>query len=249
MGYQDIINEIRGLYYDEFNMDSYRKLGSINKKINQVAINQNVNDTGNVHNYNVTKNYLEEVAFSKLKEKLGYEDEVIKKIVSYISYSEAISEIYVVDGIVLVKALSKTNDNKEYKSFIILQNGFYDIASINFNNTANFGILKKLLVDSINHIFKTNIYDTKALEINNNGDIRYKESDLNIFINCSLNKLGMINEKMNNEIIKVIIKYQNDQIFSFDMKLRDGYLVIYQNEYNVNKVSETLNNESKIKAI
>ena len=247
MEYQSIVNEISRMYNEEFNMDSFKTCGSLNKRINMIAINDDFRDVKKEYDYYAIKNYLEDMVFHKLKEKLGYEDEIIKKIISYLSFAEVIDEIFVIDGNVLVKVLSKTTSDPEYKVYFIPEKGFYDITSVNFSNTENYGMIKELVVNSINNIFKSNIDINKALDLNNNGSIKYRELGLNIFINKPLSELGKINDELNNDVIKVIVKYKFDKIYTFDMKLRDGYLVIYQNEYNVNKVSEALNTSSKKK--
>lgn len=249
MEYKDIIREIKEMYDNDFNMDSFRCAGRINKKINKIAINQNMKDVRKEYNYHAIKNYLEEMVFNKLKEKLGYEDEVIKKIIKYLSYAEAIHEIYVIDGIVAVKALSKTNNSPEIKSFFIPEDGFCDITSANFNNISGYGVLKELIVGSINKVISNNLGIIEPLILKENGEINYSKYNINIFLNSNLSHLGKINENINNDIIKILVKRGINEIYYFDMKLRDGYLVIYQNEFPVNKVSSILNDNVKVKAM
>ena len=107
-------------------------------------------------------------------------------------------------------------------------------------------MLKKLIVDSFNNVFKVYL-DENPLKYNDNGDVIYSEPDFNIYLNTNFKELNTINEQMMDRIIKVIVKKNVDEIYYFDLKVRDGYTVIYQNEYGLNKVSELLNNKSNIK--
>ena len=74
MEYKDIIREIDAIYYNNFNMDSFRCAGRINKKINKIAINQNMKDARKEYNYHAIKNYLEEMVFNKTKKVESAED-------------------------------------------------------------------------------------------------------------------------------------------------------------------------------
>ena len=168
----------------------------------------------------------------------------------YISFSEVIEEIFVIDGNIIVKAVDKASDSTESKTFYIPEDGFYDITSTAFNGNEyneNVGMTKALVMNGISNILNNNLEINKSLKFNKRGNIDYNKSDIKIFINKKAHELANINEKDNNEVIKVLIKDHLDTIYSFDMKLRGGYLVIYQNEYPVNKVSEELSLDKKVK--
>ena len=246
MEYSEIINEINQMYDEDFNMDSFRYLGILDKKIKEIASKEDLHDVEKEYNYHAVNNYLEELAFTKLKEKLGYEDEVIYKIMKYISYADVIEEIFVVDGYVIVKAVTNVNVN-EKKTFLIPEDGFYDISSANFNDSNNSLILKELIITGINNILNDNLDIKKPLILNGNGDVIYNKKNVSIFINRKISDLAKINAMDNNEIIKVLVRSNLDKIDYIDMKLQDGYLVTYQNEYPVNKVSSALRSVRKVK--
>ena len=246
MEYSEIIKEINQMYDEDFNMDSFRYLGILDKRIKEIAYKEDLSDVEKEYNYHAVNSYLEEFAFAKLKDKLGYEDEVIYKIMKYISYADAIEEIFVIDGYVMVKAVTNVNIN-ERKSFFIPEDGFYDISSANFNDSNNSLILKELIITGINNILNDNLDIKKPLIINGNGDAIYNKKNINIFINRKMSDLAKINAMDNNEIIKVLVRSSFDKIDYFDMKLHNGYLVTYQNEYPVNKVSSALRSVRKVK--
>ena len=246
MNYNEIIEAIKVIKHDNFTMDSFKKVGLINRRNNQLLrANVGHNKEKAEETYLMIKNMLEEVVYQKLQDKLGFESETINKLVNIIKYSENIEEVYVFDGYIATR-ISSMNENKDYaSSFFIIEEGFFDITSNDFNDTNKYNIVKKLIVESINNVFNS---CEKLLYLKDNGEIKYNISNLNIYINCSLNYLGIINNKSNNETIKVIVKHGKDEIYYFDIKLRDGYLVIYQNE-SLNKVSELLDDKEYRKVI
>lgn len=246
MEYSEIIGIINKMYDEDFNMDSFRYLGILYKRINEIASKQDLSNVEKEYNYHAVSSYLEEFAFTKLKEKLGYEDEVINKIIKYINYAEVIEEIYVVDGFVIVKAVTNIN-NSERKSFFIPENGFYDINTANFNDSNVSQTLKELIIKGINNIINDNIGIDKPLTVNGNGDVVYNKKNINVYINKKLSELAKINAIDNNEIIKVLVRSNLNNIDYFDMRLHDGYLITYKNEYPVNKVSSALRSVRKVK--
>lgn len=243
MGYKEILTEIKDINYDDFTIESFRKAGRINRNINEIVTKQ-TDESQKEYSFYMIKNFLEDVVFNKLKEKLDFEDETVKKIVKYIPYAEGILEIYVLDGHLAVKVLDKDKDN--VKTRFIPEDDFYDVTSISFNNSKGNKMLKKLIVDSFNNVFKVYL-DENPLKYNDNGDILYSEPDFNIYLNTNFKELSKINNQMVDNVIKVIVKKNVDEIYYFDLKVRDGYTVIYQNEYGLNKVSELLNNKSNVK--
>ena len=128
MEYSAVIKEINNVCCDSFNMNSFNQMGIINSKINQIASMQDMKDQKKEYNYRTVKSYFDETLFIVLKDKLGYEDEVIKKIMNYISFAEIIEEIFVVDGNIIVKAVNKSFDGKYSRTYYIPEDGFYDIA-------------------------------------------------------------------------------------------------------------------------
>ena len=251
MEYTEILDEINRIYSNDFDMTAFNKLGSINTRINEIASKQDMKNPEKKYNYHATKSYFDEMVFNSLKEKLGYEDEVIYKIMKYINIAEIIKEIYVIDGNIIVKAINKSFDGKFSWTYYIPEQGFYDIASFAFNDdiyNEYGGMIKQLILNGISNTLKSNLEIDKPLMFNKGGGIEYNQDDIRIFINKRVSELSKINESNGNEIIKVLVKDSLDEIYSFDMKLRGGYLVIYQNEYPVNKVSEELDSNKKSKA-
>ena len=243
MKYSEILEEIKRIYQEDFTMESFRKIGCLNKKINEISLKQDMNNINNENNYHEVKNCLAEVVYLKLKDKLNFSDDIINKIINHIGYADDISEIYVLDGYVAYDVLS--SDGKE--PYFALEDSFCNITSNNFNDVVGSSLLKKLIVESINNLFREYL-DEKPLKLKSNGDITCDEN-INIYLNSTLSYLGKINSEINNEIIKVMIHDDKDNIYYFDMKLRDGYLVLYQNNHYLHKVSEILNNKNKVKKI
>ena len=224
-------------------METFKEIVNINKRINEIAIKEDMTNTIKNYNYHAIKSYLEDVTFEKLKSKLDYEDEVIKKLSEYACYMENIDEVYVLDGFIA----SCVHDNHGNSHFI-LEDNFLDITSSGFNNIRNNMVFKKLISDSINNYLKYYLALDSLLHFKKNGKFIYSNNNINIYLNSSLSDMNRINNENSNEVIKIIVKY-NDEIYYFDMKIRDGYLVIYQNQYEINKISDKLNGNVKKKVI
>ena len=90
MKYQDILEGLKKIYREDFTMDAFRELGLLNKKINEISIKQDMNNSKNEENYYEVKKCLEDILYLKLKDRLGFEDEIINKIIDNIGYAENI---------------------------------------------------------------------------------------------------------------------------------------------------------------
>ena len=105
--------------------------------------------------------------------------------------------------------------------------------------------MKKLLVGSFNNLCKSELGNKNVLKLNRNDYISYNV-DADILLNCTLSYLDENN--LENKNAKALVRIMDD-IHYFDMKLRDGYLIISNNECKINKLSEELNKKNKVKTL
>ena len=181
--------------------------------------------------------HLKNIVFQKLHEKLASDSMIINKIIKYLDSEKNISDIFIIDDSVVANVVD-INNNCITKSFFDGDN-FHDIISNTFNNTTDNVIFKKLIVFSINNMFRDYVKDD-ILTLEKNNDISYNLLNTQIYLN---NNLYNINYGYN-KVIKILIKH-NNKLFYCDMKFRDDYLIISQNDYEVDRLSEKLLDNKK----
>ena len=247
MDYKKIIDEIEEMCGNNFTTDSFQTARTINRQMNK-SFNSfsTINKERELNNFLKVKSYLEDVVFYKLKEKLGYDDEVIRKLVSYLNFSGNIEEVYVIDGYTAVKIGNDGEININSSNFIP-EGNFSDISSLDYNDSDGNLVIKKLVVNGINNFFRERFNNEDVLVLKNSGYISNNIPGLYIFINSSLSHLNEINEKHIAEVAKMLVKY-GDDIYYFDVKIRDNYLIFHYNDFEINKIFELLNTQNKIKS-
>ena len=248
MEYDSIIKRINTLENNDFTMDSFKEVGDLYQTINNIyghsLLNKKIDAKTNYVNLIVRLN---SIVSSKLKEKLGFEDEIINQIMSMYPFFSYILDIYVLDGNVIVRL--KSHDNSKEISHLISK-GFYDVSSKDFTRELNYSFYKEFFTDAMNNamvpLFKEKMEKGKLLNINNK-QIDYNLNNLNIYINKSLKEIMKINTDVNKEVAKVLIKHNHDELYYFDLKIHYAYFELAHNDYKVNKLSEILDGKVKVK--
>ena len=248
MEYTDIIKRIETLENNDFTMESFKEVGDLYQKINSIYASLLLDKKIDAKtNYVNTIVKLNNIVFNKLKEKLGFEDEVINEIVSLAPFFSFLLDIYVLDGNVIVKI--KSYDNKKELSYLITK-GFYDVASRDFTRELNYSFYKEFFTDAMNNamipIFKEKMEKGKLLNIND-GHIGYNLDNLNIYTDKSLKEIMKTNSDVTKERAKVLIKYNHDEIYYYDLKIHYAYFELLHNDYKVNKISDMLKEKMKVK--
>ena len=242
MGYKKIYSEISKIYESDFTMDSLKELHDIASEvciIRDKAMKKHKNDS--IIRCNAIMLYLNEIAFTKLKEKLHFDDDMINRIIPCINYIEDVEDIYVFDGNIVIKMIENSN-NVSIK--FIPTSDFMDITSIAFDNSDNIEF-KKNLVDSLNSDLDFVLNSHMSLRINENK-IEYNNSNTNIYVNNNLQYIIDSNDN-NHKATRIIIKY-NDKFLYYDMKINNNKFIMSRNEYKVYSLSDMLNsNKVKVK--
>ena len=244
MEYSEIINEIEDIKNNEFTMDSFKIVGSISRRINSIYMDSIKSDYCDAKdNYINVRGYLRDVVFDKLKTKLGFEDEIINEIVKILYFADRFSEIYILDGNIIVELETDSGSI----SFLLSDNGFVDITSPEFSKKNELNEFKKTFVNMLNGAISSITDNNLSLSSLKLCDdlISYNVNDLNIYLNHSLSDI-ILNE--DEKITKVLIK-QGNELYYFDIKKYDGYISFANNNYKINKLSEMLKTEVKIKRL
>ena len=264
MGYEKILIVLGFVSDTGISMKALRKLAGLFQEANITYGEELLTNRPDAKKrYDEVVDRIKEVAFDKLKNKLGFEDEVIEKIISLMMLTNKIEDIYVIDGMVLSKLkktelvkegseLAKLNDelmSLKTNALYSASNGvFNNIDSDAFNSIENENF-KSLLVESLNGLVKPFIksldsnfkYDDEAV-IAIRDKVIYMVDNLNIYLNNTLK--GILSDNAGVQKTKVIVTY-NDLVLYFELKRRDDYIIISQNEYKINVISEMLNNNTK----
>ena len=251
MEYSDIIVEIKDLNSNDFNMDSFRNLGIICKRINNIYDDElKEKRIDATVRYATVKEYFNAIVFDLLKEKLEFEDEVINKIIYYINFAHRILDIYVLDGNVIIKATSDINEDNKTISYFV-SDSFIDITSKNFVKGMDLKVYKDFFTSALDKALKVELNDKIFSDklISNNGNINYNIDNLNIYSNKSLKEIMRINIDVTKEVAKLFIKHNNDELYYYDMKIHYGYFELAHNDYKIKIVSEILDKKNKIKKI
>ena len=240
-----ISKEIEDFENQDFTMDSFRIAGNIKKEIGDRYFYEAISNRYDAfYHFEFISGRFNNAVYLKLKEALGFEDETINKIMSFIKYGGEIKDILVIDGNTLVVLLSRDYDEPREISYLSDQDSAHEMDKIGFNNMVK-SDLRELITVSLNNILKAIFYkylngdDAIILEENN---IYYNSPFLNIYFSKSLKDINK-----DNDIVKVLVKYGADEIYYFDMKFRNGYLVISDNEFPILRLSEILEQKKLVK--
>ena len=144
----------------------------------------------------------------------------------------------------IVKKIDGENRNLE----VIPENGFYDITSVEFNRNNQNKERTNFIINSLNNTIKTLIIDRPEPDdilLYLNNQINYLIPDLHIYSNRHCNDI-VLNNNTGTKITKILITY-GDKMLYFDMKIRSNYVILSQNDYKINVLSEMLNKKDKQK--
>ena len=247
MEYYNIITKINNFNLG-FTMNDFNSLSSIIKEARSIY-NQDVLDgklDAKVH-YDAVMDHLYTVVFSVLKGKLHFEDEVINKIMHLIDYADVMEDVFILDG----NVFTKVHDNKNNDiSFIPLDN-FCDITTDKFGKNVLNNNFKYFFIESLNNSIGTwfsDQLDKKKMLSMNNNNITYNLLDMNIFINSSLKSI--IDSAANHlqQVTRLVLRF-NDDLYSFDVKIHDEYLILSYNDYPVSRLSKILVEKEKNKKL
>ena len=248
MEYVDIIKRISEIEQEDFTMERLKEAGNIAQEIFYVYGKELMRkkEDAKVRMMNV-KDLLNCVVFNKLKEKTGFENEIIDDLVGFIGFFNQVSDIYILDGNIIVKLT--TPDEKE--TSYVRSNELMDISGKDFTRGLDYELYKCFYVEAMNKamvpLFKEKFDKGNLLNINSDLHISYNLDNLSIYSNKTLKELMQINTDVSKDVAKVLIKHNHDEFYYFDLKIHYAYFELAHNEYKVNKLSEMLNKKDKVK--
>lgn len=243
MEYNDILKELENVDDINFTMYDLIKLSNIFLKANcQYSKELFEKREDAKERYDEVYDRVYEVAFDRLKDKLGFEDEVIERIITLVENHDNIKDIYVIDGNVIARLRENANFPRKEVNVFMLQRGFIDINSNEFNNGNDHD--NELLVNAFNSLLKTLINDKDKLLLDyHNGVINYNDINLHIYINHNLDDIMKDSNGLASS--EILIKY-NNMLLSFDMIIRNNCVSFKKNDYQVNVISSMLNENTKV---
>ena len=242
MEYKNILEKLAEINDSNFTMNSLIELAKLWQKASCVYGTEQLEKRIDAKEcYDEVSGKIREVAFDKLKNKLGFEDEVINKIVSLMVITDKIEEIYVLDGYVASKL-----SNNQYtlnQEELVFASKFVNITSKEFNDSDD--KLKNLVVKSISNAILplVNVKNPNGVVVVNDGTVRYNVTEINIYLNHTLNEI--LSDTTGLLMTKIFVKYK-DTILCFDLKVNGEYIFIGKDEDKVNISSEMLNNKEKL---
>ena len=250
MEYVDIIKRINEIEQEDFTMDRLKETGNIAQEIFYVYgkefMRKKEDAMGRMMN---VKDLLSCVIFDKLKEKTGFENEIIDAIVGFLGFFNQVSDIYILDGNIIVKLT--TPDEKE--TSYVKSGELIDISSKDFTSELDYEFYKCYYVEAMNKamvpLFKEKFDKGNLLNINSDLRISYNLDNLSIYSNKTLKEIMQINTDVSKDVAKVLIKHNHDELYYFDLKIHYAYFELAHNEYKVNKLSEMLKPKEKVKKI
>ncbi len=243
--YTDITKKIDRIENSTLTIDNLKELARINGEINDIYIAEK--NSGRIDakiRFNTMKGKLYELAFIKLKEKLDFDNEIIDVILYFLSYVERINEIYVLDGNVIIKMISN-NDSEKKISYFVSTNGFMDVESKKFTNDFNDISYKEYYVKALNNAIMPYL-NKEILKIQNNEIVCLP--NVKLYSDYSLRDVMLTKTYVLNETVKIILD-DNEQLYSFDMKVGYGNFYLIPNSYPISKILELLDNKDKIKKL
>lgn len=252
MNYKVVIKNFKDIINSEFTIDDLNDLKGVYLGLD-VVYNTTISNIYNNYSkeekeikvdeatreFKDNLDYVDEEVYTKLKDKLGFENEVIDTIMSLLKRNQNIEDIYVIDGVVILKESIK----KKTKLVMQEENEFIEITSNNFASDYNDSVISLLIV-SLNDLLKKYIFPNEEFDLLkiDNKKIMYAIPDLNIYVNRSIDDI-VITEN-GTKVTKLIVTY-NDQIFYFDMKINNCHITLSQNEFKVNVISDMLTPKGK----
>ncbi len=238
MKYKKIIENIKVFDHQELTIDTLHFAQKINHDMNKLLISEM--SSGKINaliRYREVKALFDETLFNRLKETTTFEDEVIYKIMTLVNRMTELLDIIVVDGEVIIKEKSINDFSNNEMSTLVSGDSLFEINNISFNNTTDLDFLREFIITSLNNVLKPLInMDDEPLLISN-SNILYNHPKLNIYFNRSLNEINNLMLKNNDDITRIVVKYEDD-VYTFDMKIRNGYLILSKNDFPVWKFSE-----------
>lgn len=244
MGFDIVINGIKRLEREDFSLDSIKFAGVIEHELNNTVVNQLLNRKYYAkENYQILHNHLKDVLYRKMKEKLDFEDEVIEKMMDLTKYSNRLEDIYVLDGNVIAKVLSTDGLTLKEVTYLYPTSGFRELTTLTFNDSFNKLIVRDLLVTHLNNVIKPMIRSNMENidPIASDGlEIGYTFPNIEVYLDRGLKEIDRIYNESKNYITKVLIKVNEENYYSYDLKCRDGYMILAQNDFTLKKVSEIL---------
>lgn len=242
MEYKNIIKEIDNLNAIDFTMSSFETVSILSRTINNIYSSSMLNNkTDAKAKYETARGYLCSTLFDILKNKLGFEDEVINQIVSLIDFIDIVQEIYVIDDIVMIKMQTGMENNNIITSFIPKDN-FIDVTSRTFINGLDLDVYKDYFINAFNEA------SSEKLLIKENEMITYNQENVSIYLDKPLKSIMQVNSDVIGEKFKVIIE-KDDEINYYDMMVHYGHFDLVQKDFTVNKISLMLNAKGKTKKL
>ena len=246
MDFREIDSELNELCKNTFTMDTFRYAGKLKKAIEDNYIYEFINKKSNARdNFEYLMTKFNDIMFQILKVNLQFEDETIKKIMNFLIYRDYLEDIYILDGNVIGKVLNFDDGKQKTISYLSHEDARYEIESFAFNNTINDNNLRALIVRCLNGVLNPKLVrelnGEDAILIENNN-IVYNNPYLKVYFNRSL--LDLIT---NGGVAKILVKYGNEELYYYDLKIRDGYVSLSDTEYQIKKVSSLLDSKKMVK--
>ena len=231
MKYKNIVDRINEIKESDITMDTFVELNRIAKKLDYVHEKQmNKNKISDNVQYNTIKTYLNEVVFTKLKDQLGFSDDVINNIMYYINYGDRLDNIYVFDENIVAR-VKNYGEEESVNTYFIPNKGLMDITSKAFAKVSNNLEFDHSLVNSLNNIFGPMLELNKIVNLDYKT-ITYSTPRINIYLDSS--------------ITKMLDKY-DDKFFYYNVNLIDNHLTLLHRDYDIYMVREMLEEKSKTK--
>ena len=247
MGFEIIIDGIRRLEREDFTFDSIKFAGVIEHKLNNIVVTELLSHKYYAkENYQILHNHLRDVLYTKMKDALDFDDEVIEKMVDLIKYSNRLEDIYVFDGNVIAKVLSTDGFEVKDVTHLYPTAGFRELTTLAFNDSFKELAVRDLIVAHLNNAIKpmieSNVYNVDPIA-SDGLEIGYTFQGIEVYLNRGLKEIDRIYNKNKRDVTKVLIKVDEENYYSYDLKCRDGYMILAQNDFTLKKVSEMLDSK------
>ena len=181
--------------------------------------------------YNIAMDYVTNLIYSRLSQVVGLSNDSISQIETLTESGDVVTDIECVEGMTLVKSVPNSTLDGPINKDSIQCNYAVNKAYSNVTNTVSVDDNNKksvrFLIRSLDNAIKPllgNIEEDNIFSING-SEITCNVPELEVLSNRNLyDVLINANEKV---VAKVVVRY-NDQLFAFDIKMRNGCLVIME---------------------
>lgn len=233
MKYEEIIKEIELLENDNLSLLMMQHAMEISAKMRHILFNEMREGKLNAQErYDGVCEYFISVLSNKLEENTSFDQEVIGKIMAIFNQSFVLEDIAVVDKTVLVKGKSIKNFDRESHFVLFPQKDLVELSRVLF--TVKEEIFQNLLLFSLNNVLKKNLsFEDEPMVLDGNK-ISYNTPDLKVYFS---NNVDMQEQ---DALIHFLVQYK-ENIFAFDIKMRDGYLILVEQNTLIWKLSEQEN--------